>query len=92
MMRGSTLVELMVVLLILGLVTGIASFAVRALRSPAESERAKGLSRARAAAIRSGRALSVPAGSGAMIRFLPDGRAIGRGLDPLTGELLDAER
>jgi prepilin-type N-terminal cleavage/methylation domain-containing protein len=92
MMRGSTLVELMVVLLILGLVTGLASFAVGALRSPAESERAKEMSRARAAAIRSGKALSVPAESGAVIRFLPDGRAIGHGVDPLTGELFDAKR
>jgi prepilin-type N-terminal cleavage/methylation domain-containing protein len=86
-MRGTTLVELMVVLLILGLIGGLTSLALGTLKSRAVSERARALGQARAAAIRSGKAVSVPDDSGEVIRFLPDGRAIGRGVDPLTGEL-----
>jgi prepilin-type N-terminal cleavage/methylation domain-containing protein len=86
-MRGATLVELMVVLLILGLITGVSSLAVGSLKSPAVSEQGRRLSQARAAAIRSGKAVSVPGEGGEVIRFLPDGRAFGRGVDPLTGDL-----
>ena len=85
-MLGTTLVELMVVLLILGLITGVSSLAIGSLKPPALSEHARTLGQARAAAIRSGRAVSVPGEGGEMIRFLPDGRAIGRGVDPLTGD------
>ena len=90
-MRGATLVELMLVLLILGLITGISSLAMGSLKSPTVSEHARTLSQARAAAIRSGKAVSVSGEGGDVVRFLPDGRAAGRGVDPLTGEL-DAKR
>lgn len=92
MMRGATLVELMVVLLLLGLVTGVTTVAIGSLKSRTAPEPAKALSQARAAAIRSGKAVTVKHDSGAVIRFLPDGRAIGRGVDPLTGVLLDADQ
>jgi Tfp pilus assembly protein FimT len=92
MMRGATLVELMVVLLILGLVTGVTSLAIGSLRGPEDMAHHRALRHARAEAIRSGRAVSVAGESGAVVRFYPDGRASGSGLDPLTGELLDARR
>jgi prepilin-type N-terminal cleavage/methylation domain-containing protein len=91
-MRGTTLVELMVVLLILGLVTGVTSLAIGTLQRTVASERARTLGQARAAAIRLGRPVSVPGPSGAVVRFYPDGRAIGSGIDRFTGELLDAQR
>lgn len=90
-MRGTTLVELMVVLLILGLITGVSSLAIGSLKSPTVSEHARTLGQARAAAIRSGKAVSVSGQGGEVIRFLPDGRALGRGVDPLTGDI-GAER
>jgi type II secretory pathway pseudopilin PulG len=92
MMRGTTLVELMVVLLILGLATGVTALAIGSLKSRAVPERTRALGQARATAIRSGKAVSLPDEGGEVIRFLPDGRAIGRGVDPLTGELLGADR
>ena len=91
MMRGATLVELMLVLLILGLLTGVSALAIGRLQRPAASERARMLGQARAAAIRLGRPVSVSGASGS-VRFYPDGRAIGSGIDPLTGEVLDAQR
>jgi hypothetical protein len=48
------------------------------------------LDRARAAAIRSGMAVTVSDDDGSAVRFLPDGRALGAGVDPFTGEVLDA--
>jgi prepilin-type N-terminal cleavage/methylation domain-containing protein len=91
-MRGTTLVELITVLVILGILTGIAGLAIRSLRPLPESARAQVLWRARAGAIRSGRPVSVPGEGGAAIRFNPDGRATGEGVDFLTGEPIDAQR
>jgi prepilin-type N-terminal cleavage/methylation domain-containing protein len=92
MMRGTTLVELMVVLLVLGVMAGVSAFAVAGRRPPAEELPGRVLERARAAAIHSGRATSAPAAGGGVVRFLPDGRAIGLGVDPFTGEVLSAKR
>jgi prepilin-type N-terminal cleavage/methylation domain-containing protein len=86
MIRGTTLVELLVVLLILGLMAGASAFAVAGFRPPAKADRAVRLDRLRAQAIRTGEPVSVSEDSGSVIRFLPDGRALGRGLDPYTGE------
>jgi prepilin-type N-terminal cleavage/methylation domain-containing protein len=77
---GVTMAELLVVLAILGLVTGVSGLAVASLRVPAAAERENDLRRARAEAIQSGREIVVDS-----VRFLPDGRAIGPGVDPLTG-------
>lgn len=99
---GVTLIELLVVLTILGLIFGVAGFAIMGLQAPRESARLRVLRQARAQAIRSGRAVrimvdplpprtaQVPTLSPASAFFLPDGRAIGAGLDPLTGAPTDA--
>jgi Tfp pilus assembly protein FimT len=92
---GATLVELIVVVLILGLVFGVSGLAFLSLRAPRESEVTRELRRARSEAIRTGR----PTTTGVHhtprtthVLFLPDGRAIGDGVDPLTGAPLNAAR
>lgn len=79
-MRGVTLIELLVVLTILGLILGVSGLAIASLKSSRESEEILALRRARAAAIESGAPRTAQG-----IWFLPDGRAIGPGVDPLTG-------
>jgi type II secretory pathway pseudopilin PulG len=75
-----TLVELLVVLALLGLVLGVSGLALASLREPRDSDALTELRRARAEAIQTGVARS--AGG---VLFLPDGRAIGPNVDPLTG-------
>lgn len=77
--RGFTLVELIVVLSLFGLMLGISGLALSSLRvsePPAQQE----LRAARAGAIRDG----IPRTAHGVL-FLPDGRAIGTGVDPMTG-------
>ena len=81
---GITLVELLVVLVLLGLLTTLGAVSVMSLRPPPQAARLDSLRAARAESIRTGVPVmrtfdSVP------IRFLPDGRALGGPLDPLTG-------
>jgi len=84
---GYTIIELIVVLAILGLVLGISGLALASLKAPRESERVRALREARTEAIRAGKPVrtvmyhSPPT----TVLFLPDGRAIGPGVDPLTG-------
>jgi prepilin-type N-terminal cleavage/methylation domain-containing protein len=87
-----TLIELLVVLTILGLILGISGVALASLKAPREAALVRLLREARTKAIRTGKAVriildSLPAYP--PIRhpalFLPEGRAIGPGLDPLTG-------
>jgi prepilin-type N-terminal cleavage/methylation domain-containing protein len=78
--RGVTLVELLVVLALLGLVFGVSGLALASLREPHESDALREMRRARAEAIRSGAPRSANG-----VLFLPDGRAIGPNVDPLTG-------
>jgi Tfp pilus assembly protein FimT len=88
---GATLVELAVVLVILGLLFGLSGLAItRSEREPTEP-RIAALRQGRADAIRSGRAVRVSDSAGS-VRFLPDGRALGPGVDPLTGEIVSAPR
>lgn len=75
-----TLVEVVVALAILGLVLGIATLAVGSLKMPSGSGQVAKLMEARAQAIRSGDPMEIEG-----VLFLPDGRAIGEGMDPLTG-------
>jgi prepilin-type N-terminal cleavage/methylation domain-containing protein len=91
--RGVTLVELIVVVAIIGLVFGVSGLTFSSLRAPRESEWRRELGRAREQAIVTGRpvraTMPLPP-SAARYRplpplFLPDGRAIGPGADPLTG-------
>jgi prepilin-type N-terminal cleavage/methylation domain-containing protein len=85
--RGVTLLELLVVLALLGLILGISGVALASLREPAESAEIREMARARAAAIRTG----LPVRADTTIShlpaplFLPDGRAVGPSVDPLTG-------
>ena len=87
-MRGVTLVELLVVIVILGLITGVSGLAFASLRAPRESALARTARVARAEAIRTGRPVAFRLDSlhrRPFVLFLPDGRAVGPGVDPLTG-------
>ncbi len=85
--RGVTLVELMVALALLGLILGISTLAVASLRPPAGSEIKQAVQRARAEAIRTGVPVSTARYHSPLptVLFLPDGRAVGINVDPLTG-------
>jgi len=92
---GFTLLEVMVVMAVLGLITGVAALAFVSLRAPRESGRARELRRARTQAIQTGRPVITGnnrAPRTAYVLLLPDGRAIGPGADPLTGTPLDAPK
>ena len=78
--HGVTLLELLVVLTVLGVVLGVTGLAIGSLQAPQESEEILALRRARAEAIHSGAPRTTHG-----VRFLPDGRAIGPKVDPLTG-------
>lgn len=79
-MGGVTLIELLVALTLLGLIVGVSTVSISTLRLPRETTRIVELQRARVAAIESGAPRTA---HGAL--FLPDGRAIGEAVDPLTG-------
>src|SRR5438128_3773333 len=95
---GVTLLEMLVVLTILGLIFAVSGLAFTSLRAPRESEWVRELRRAREEAIRTGRPVravvsSGTVGNGSLLSaplFLPDGRALGPGADPLTGAPRDA--
>ncbi len=80
---GITLLEMLVVLTVLGVVLGVTGLAIESLRVPRESQELRDLRRARAEAIHSGAPRTAHG-----VRFLPDGRAIGPGVNSLTGEPL----
>lgn len=92
MRRGITLLELIVTLVVIGIALGIGSVAMRRGREPALTPADSVLHAARGRAIREGRIVRVAipslAGEPKQYLFLPDGRAVGPGLDPLTGLLL----
>lgn len=95
---GYTLIEVIVVLALIGLVVGIGGLALASLKVPRESEAVRAMRDARTQAIRTGDPVSLTtmaSDTGLNERtthlFLPDGRAIGPGLDPLTG-VPDARR
>lgn len=90
---GVTLVEMVVVLTLMGVLAGIGGLAFAGLRRPAEDPWTDSVSSARRAAIDSGVTVLLAADSlHAPVLFLPDGRAIGNGVDPLTGEAIHAAR
>jgi len=92
---GFTLIEVMVVLVILGLIAGVAGAAIAGLREPRATAWIREARATRDSAIRAGVAVSVtvslPGAVGnhatraTRLVFLPDGRALGTGVDPLTG-------
>lgn len=79
-MRGVTLLELLVVLTIVGVLLGVTGLAIGSLQTPREAQGVMDLRDARSAAIHSGRPRLAHD-----VLFLPDGRAIGPAVDPLTG-------
>lgn len=81
---GVTLLELLVVLVVLALVAGVSGLGLMSLSPQPSAAAVRALVAARAAAIRSGVPVTVTTDSAA-IRFLPDGRGLGPGVDPLTG-------
>ncbi len=91
-MRGVTVIEVVVTVLVLGLLTGLAAAAVGSLRRPPVEPWRSAVMRARDSAIRTGRRVVLSGDSGYRALLLPDGRAIGPGLDPLTGEVTSAPR
>ena len=86
---GTSLVELLVVLTILALLSGLSAVAVTSLRAPAGTAERDSVRAVRAQAIRTGQAITVR-GDSTVMRFLPDGRVLGGFLDPLTGAWPDA--
>lgn len=92
MRDGFTLLEVIVVLAIVGLVAGISGLALVSLKAPRETEWVRRLNQARAEAIRSGRPIRIEGNHAPRTTylFLPDGRAIGPGVDPLTGAPRDS--
>jgi prepilin-type N-terminal cleavage/methylation domain-containing protein len=87
-MRGTTLLELLVVMVVLGVCFGVAGAAFGSLRAPRGAARGLAAREARVRAIRTGRPVRLPGetlGARPAALFLPDGRAIGPGFGPLTG-------
>jgi prepilin-type N-terminal cleavage/methylation domain-containing protein len=78
--EGLTLVELLVALAMVGLLFGVSTVAVTSLQPAPESAEVVDLRTARRAAIQSGSPRTAHG-----VLFLPDGRAVGPGVDPLTG-------
>ena len=91
--RGTTLLELLVVLLLMGVVASMSAFGLGAAFDAPADPRASLLTHARDSALRTGIPVSIAADSaGGVVLFLPDGRAIGASVDPLTGAPIDAAR
>jgi len=99
--RGVTLVELLVVIVLLGLVAGVAGAAFRSWKAPASADPVTAsVERARAEALASGRAVTVelrdPAGRVASATAFPDGAVVAdgmaRGIDRLSGRSERAAR
>jgi prepilin-type N-terminal cleavage/methylation domain-containing protein len=91
---GYTIIEVIVVLAILGLVLGISGLALASLKAPREAQLVRVLREARSQAIRSGRPVRAVFDHSPLPAplFLPDGRAIGPGVDPFTGAPRDSAR
>ena len=92
MSRGFTLVEVIVVLTVLSIALSTAALSFPAAgRGTAADSAAAVLEAARVRALHSGQA--VKAGNATdPVLFLPDGRAIGAGFDPLSGAPVDSAR
>ena len=78
MKYGFTLLEMIIVLALFGLLLALSGLAIASLAP--RNDQWQSVRAARAEAIRAGSPRGVDS-----ILFLPDGRAIGVGVDPLTG-------
>lgn len=87
--RGVTLLELVVAIAILTFVLGMSGVALASLRGTHDSEAQRLFAQARAQAIRSGLPVVTTLGhshdSLVPVLLLPDGRAVGAGVEHLTG-------
>lgn len=81
---GATLLELMVVLLLLAVVLGLSLPSLGPITEVPHHTRSDSIEVARRLAIRSGAPVVLRLDS-AYVRFLPDGRVLGRGFDPISG-------
>lgn len=92
--RGTTLLELIVALAVLGIVLGVSTAALGAIHRDAPLPAVVLMHAARMRALRAGVAvrLDLPAatagGPPTSVFLLPDGRVIGAGFDPLSGEAM----
>jgi len=91
-MRGVTLVELVVALAVVGLLSGLALVGFLSLRPQPPAPWVAAADSARAAAVRTGRPAAITDTCGHRVLFLPDGRAVGRDVDPVLGEVFDDAR
>jgi prepilin-type N-terminal cleavage/methylation domain-containing protein len=92
---GFTILEVVVALVLFALILGVSGLALASLREPTSAAITRQLTDARAEAIRTGRPVSVAvalpdtaenhAPRTTHLLFLPDGRAVGEGVDALTG-------
>jgi prepilin-type N-terminal cleavage/methylation domain-containing protein len=92
MRQGTTLVELIAALAVLGLLVGMGAATLGGWRRTDTDKTAEILAAARARAIRTGTRVRIDRPGGESVLLLPDGRAVGGGLDPLTGTAPDASR
>ncbi|MGE3526891.1 MAG: Tfp pilus assembly protein FimT/FimU [Gemmatimonadales bacterium] len=87
---GFTLLEVIVALAVLGVLYGLTTMAFTNLKPTRESEIRDFIVQTRLQAVKTGKPLTITVDSAGMvsprvIRFLPDGRALGEGYDPWTG-------
>lgn len=95
---GFTLLEVVVVMALLGLILGVSAVALASLGEPPDRMMTGLLVAARDSAIRTGTSISIRvtlpdtsenrAPRSTYFLFLPDGRGVGFGVDPLTGDPL----
>lgn len=91
---GTTLIELIVALAVLGIVLGVSTAALGAIHRDAPLPAVVLMQAARTHALRAGVAvhLDLPSatagGPPISVFLLPDGRVVGVGFDPLSGEAL----
>jgi prepilin-type N-terminal cleavage/methylation domain-containing protein len=87
---GFTLVELIVALAVMGISAGLATVAFRSLLAKPDDEPGswpRQVLEARRGAVLGARPVVLRPVDGLPILFLPDGRAVGEGVDALTGSL-----
>ena len=87
---GTTLVELLVVIVLLGLMSGVVAIAIHEPPNPPANQLASGLAAARDSAMRAGHATTVTlvvGGSARAATAFPDGRVIAEDgeVDPRSG-------
>ncbi len=83
-----TLLEVIVVIVIVGVTMGVSTLAFESLRAPREADVTRALRLARSEAIQTGRPIAIDGNHAPRtthVLFFPDGRAIGAGVDALTG-------